>query len=757
MKKYLLILASLAVAAAAVAVDIDTMQPVHNPLQAPRVERPVVAAQAVATRLPARARRHERDGEPLQADFTVQGAGQSRTVWTENFDQGMGAWVVTPDENNAIEWSLKKTTGTGKAFAEIDPADVQSLSVSGPYQVYKRGISMITSGVVEVGAHSTFNGYVYYSQNMNDYAVLTLQVALATAGDNAWTDVWNSTLETGDAGSRWHKIAADLSAYAGRQVKFRWVYGPGTSDSFKTGGYMADFVIDGLSIDEAASVQSITVKTGDEVSYVDLSTGNPVSWQWTLDGAMPATSTEQCPSVRYTREGVYDVVLTVTDAAGHTSTVKRASMVTVKGEAPVARIIPPATFRYYETHLPMVAPLVPVQYRDGSSGYPSQWQWRFGGATPATSAESDPWVSYDFMHQQDVSLSVANAHGTSADSLSVSAEYEGYINNLLPTDVPATFSLDGEGTFPGDNKMGITEYAEHFSKPSRPAMVYGALVYFVTASASSVADQIANVGVHLYTADHGLPGKKLDSAWWRVFELETGSSTKLTGTWFEFTPKVVDDDFFIVVDGIPEHNDSVDVSFAMAKLRESGNTAYFKNAQGWRPVTGYFSADKGHTSYYIFPLIAHSAITLLPVGTSEIHVPAAAGTVDQQLFSLFGYKTPVESDASWCTVEGKPNGLTLDTLHIAYGQLPQGVSQRVATLKFTDGMDTIQLRVVQQATGLKGDVNRDGLVNVGDVTELINMILGQRDVDAAVADLDGNGQVNVTDVTALVSLIVQQP
>ena len=351
---------------------------------------------------------------------------------------------------------------------------------------------------------------------------------------------------------------------------------------------------------------------------------------------------------------------------------------------------------------------------------------------------------------------MANAHGTSADSLSVSAEYEGYINNLLPTDVPATFSLDGEGTFPGDNKMGITEYAEHFSKPSRPAMVYGALVYFVTASASSVADQIANVGVHLYTADHGLPGKKLDSAWWRVFELETGSSTKLTGTWFEFTPKVVDDDFFIVVDGIPEHNDSVDVSFAMAKLRESGNTAFFKNAQGWRPVTGYFSADKGHTSYYIFPLIAHSAITLLPVGTSEIHVPAAAGTVDQQLFSIFGYKTPVESDASWCTVEGKPNGLTLDTLHIAYGQLPQGVSQRVATLKFTDGMDTIQLRVVQDATGLMGDVNRDGLVNVGDVTELINMILGQRDVDAAVADLDGNGQVNVTDVTALVSLIVQQ-
>ncbi len=752
MKKYLFFLASLAIAVAALAVTIDT---VHNPMQAPRTARPVVAARAAAMRLPARALRQHRAGEQLQADFTVQGAGQSRTVWTENFDQGMGAWTVTPDENNAIEWSLKKTTGTGKAFAEIDPADVQSLAVSGPYQVYKRGISMVTSGVVEVAAHSTFNGYVYYSQNMNDYAVLTLQVAVA-GGTETWTDVWNSTMETGDGGSRWHKIAADLSAYGGRQVKFRWVYGPGTSDSFKAGGYMADFVIDGLTIDVAGSVQNITVKTGDEVSYVDLSTGNPVSWQWTLDGATPATSTEQCPSVRYTREGTYDVALTVTDAAGHTSTVKRAAMVTVTGEAPVARIVPPASFRYYETHLPMVAPLVPVQYRDGSSGYPSQWQWRFDHATPGTSTEPDPWVSYDFMHQQGVSLRVANAHGTSTDSLRVSAEYEGYINNLLPTDVPATFNLDGEGTFPGDNKMGITEYAEHFSKPSRPVMVYGAMVYFVTASARSVADQIANVGVHLYTSVDGLPGEKLESTWWRVFELETGSSTKLTGTWFEFTPKVVDDDFFIVVDGIPEHNDSVDVSFAMAKLRDSGNTAYFKTPQGWRPVTGYFSADKGQTSYYIFPLIAHSAITLLPVGTSEIHVPATAGSVDQQIFSIFGYKTPVESDASWCTVEGKPNGLTLDTLHIAYGQLPQGVSQRVATLKFTDGMDTIQLKVVQGATALQGDVNRDGVVNVGDVTELINMILGHRDVDAAVADLDGDGQVNVTDVTALVQLIVHR-
>ena len=56
----------------------------------------------------------------------------------------------------------------------------------------------------------------------------------------------------------------------------------------------------------------------------------------------------------------------------------------------------------------------------------------------------------------------------------------------------------------------------------------------------------------------------------------------------------------------------------------------------------------------------------------------------------------------------------------------------------------------------KGDANGDGLVNVSDVTALINHILGHTPdgFDATAADADGNGLLNVTDVTLIIGIIL---
>jgi PKD repeat protein len=67
----------------------------------------------------------------------------------------------------------------------------------------------------------------------------------------------------------------------------------------------ADFGADATIIDE-----------GQQVLFTDNSTNSPTSWEWTFEGGEPATSSQQNPSVTYAVEGVYDVVLTVSNANG---------------------------------------------------------------------------------------------------------------------------------------------------------------------------------------------------------------------------------------------------------------------------------------------------------------------------------------------------------------------------------------------------------------------------------------------------------
>ena len=60
---------------------------------------------------------------------------------------------------------------------------------------------------------------------------------------------------------------------------------------------------------------------------------------------------------------------------------------------------------------------------------------------------------------------------------------------------------------------------------------------------------------------------------------------------------------------------------------------------------------------------------------------------------------------------------------------------------------------------LIGDVNRDGVVNIADVTAMVDIVLGKDDeepyaFDHVAADLDGDNDITITDVTALVNIIL---
>ena len=86
-------------------------------------------------------------------------------------------------------------------------------------------------------------------------------------------------------------------------------------------------------------------------------------------------------------------------------------------------------------------------------------------------------------------------------------------------------------------------------------------------------------------------------------------------------------------------------------------------------------------------------------------------------------------------------------LHVIKGRLDE--YRKAAQWKeFVNIVDDLDPPVVH------GDVTGDGSVNVSDVSDLINMILGREFMNQESADVNGDGQVNVSDVTALVNIIL---
>lgn len=645
--------------------------------------------------------------ESLQAGITCLNAGGGQTtVWSENFDNGMANWTITSEDLDGDEapfsFELKATSGD-KAFSIIDGNDVQSLYISGSYRVYERARVDAVSTAVSIPKNATFSGYVGYSYNLSeDYATLTIYAC--EDGQETWTPLWSSLDDKEDKSWRWHTVNADMTAYAGKSVRFKLEYG--NTANYDNMGYMCDFTIDGLQVNAAAEVTGVDVMTGEIVKFADASTGTPTSWRWSFPGGTPSESTAQYPEVYYTADGTYDVSLTVGDGSV-TSTKTLEGFVRVTGVKPTAKIGLPATFRYSGDRLPMVAPYAPVAFTDASEGFPTNWEWTFTGVgdTPSsfvTVTEANPTVRYTQVGQSlPVLLAASNSHGESAAMADVHVGFEGFITNLQPDEGVFTFNLDGYGEFPGTNELGITEYAEKFSKPSRPISVSGVRVYFTNNTATEVIDQIADVKVAICKSENGLPGEELDFMSWRVFELESSGDGSAVGTDFEFTkPVVIDDEFFIVVSGIPEKSETCTVSFATARFRDQGNTAYFKQRGEWKSAASYFPAGQNHTSYAIFPYAQHSIMTMLtddnkPKDTEEIKVGVSAGETEIRLYSYFGYETPVASDADWCRVTSEPNGLTVDTPKIGYDALPEGMTSRSATLTFTDGMSELEVTLTQ--------------------------------------------------------------
>ncbi len=80
---------------------------------------------------------------------------------------------------------------------------------------------------------------------------------------------------------------------------------------------------------------------------------------------------------------------------------------------------------------------------------------------------------------------------------------------------------------------------------------------------------------------------------------------------------------------------------------------------------------------------------------------------------------------------------------------PVGLAQALG-----DGDVTVRFELATQA--VLGDVDGDGEMSIGDVTALIDYLLGGSGIEMAAADVDGDHEISIGDVTALIDLLLSK-
>ncbi|MCF0206325.1 MAG: PKD domain-containing protein, partial [Bacteroidales bacterium] len=154
-----------------------------------------------------------------------------------------------------------------------------------------------------------------------------------------------------------------------------------------------------------ASTYNLTI--GQCINFTDLSSGRPVSWNWTFQGAQTITSNEQNPSnICYNNPGVYNVTLYVQDADGNYDSEVCNACIVVSSD----NNLPIADFEASITVIPVGGV---VRFSNLSQNGPfSQWAWSFEGGTPATSSDSvPPVIAYTEVGTYDVELRCRKTNG----------------------------------------------------------------------------------------------------------------------------------------------------------------------------------------------------------------------------------------------------------------------------------------------------------------------------------------------------------
>lgn len=263
-----------------------------------------------------------------------------------------------------------------------------------------------------------------------------------------------------------------------------------------------------------------TVFVGNTVDFYDLTTNSPDTWNWTFDNGTPATSTDQNPAgIQYNTVGIFPVTLVASNMLG-SDTIIKSTYITVIDNTMITDTLE-AMFDAVGSRL--IVEGTSVSFIDQSIGYPTNWEWDFGGASvvPATSTDQHPMnIIYTVPGIYDVKLIISN--GLTSDTL-IKPDFivvtsqpwqdpNGFcdtVTNIMQGEMLNFYHLSGGlGYFPGHNTYIVRAYADKFVN-YMISQVTGVLIPVVKAySASSTA----KVRFTIWDVDSltNLPGNVVD-------------------------------------------------------------------------------------------------------------------------------------------------------------------------------------------------------------------------------------------------------
>lgn len=139
----------------------------------------------------------------------------------------------------------------------------------------------------------------------------------------------------------------------------------------------------------------LITSVGQNVSFTDLSTNSPTSWNWTFNGGTPATSSAQNPTVTYSLPGDYSVSLIASNVNGSSSTTTKINYIHVD---PVSYCISTSTSTSFTDYIVSTS-FNGSTYSNGASNYylfPNGPNLAPGGTvnfvlTPSSTSRKESW------------------------------------------------------------------------------------------------------------------------------------------------------------------------------------------------------------------------------------------------------------------------------------------------------------------------------------------------------------------------------